>query len=212
MRFIIPIGVLGIILFFAFGQDTEKAKIELSEGDLKVTKLDLQKVLDVTVPVIVQNAEESSKITPKTDEEKEKFSSMYFMKTAMDLAKVYNSTNPRIYEDNLDVYPSTSGALVAYEDINKNLKQDENEQNIFFIDVDGENSRIIATSRIGASSNASFPAGTLLAGYFLGRMLTMQSNFPNRKSFVNNAKTVSPQKAMSNARARAGSGSHRAGK
>ena len=185
MRFIIPIGVLGIILFFAFGQDTEKAKIELSEGDLKVTKLDLQKVLDVTVPVIVQNAEESSKITPKTDEEKEKFSSMYFMKTAMDLAKVYNSTNPRIYEDNLDVYPSTSGALVAYEDINKNLKQDENEQNIFFIDVDGENSRIIATSRIGASSNASFPAGSLLAGYFLGRMLTMQSNFPNRKSFVN---------------------------
>lgn len=212
MRFIIPIGVLGIILFFVFGQDTEKAKIELSEGDLKVTKLDLQKVLNVTVPVIVQNAEESSKITPKTDEEKEKFSSMYFMKTAMDLAKVYNSTNPRIYEDNLDVYPSTSGALVAYEDINKNFKQDENEQNIFFIDVDGENSRIIATSRIGASSNASFPAGTLLAGYFLGRMLTMQSNFPNRKSFVNNAKTVSPQKAMSNARARAGSGSHRAGK
>ena len=212
MRFIIPIGVLGIILFFVFGQDTEKAKIELSEGDLKVTKLDLQKVLDVTVPVIVQNAEESSKITPKTDEEKEKFSSMYFMKTAMDLAKVYNSTNPRIYEDNLDVYPSTVGALVAYEDINKNFKQDENEQNIFFIDVDGENSRIIATSRIGASSNASFPAGTLLAGYFLGRMLTMQSNFPNRKSFVNNAKTVSPQKAMSNARARAGSGSHRAGK
>ena len=171
MRFIIPIGVLGIILFFVFGQDTEKAKIELSEGDLKVTKLDLQKVLDVTVPVIVQNAEESSKITPKTDEEKEKFSSMYFMKTAMDLAKVYNSTNPRIYEDNLDVYPSTSGALVAYEDINKNFKQDENEQNIFFIDVDGENSRIIATSRIGASNNASFPAGTLLAGYFLGRML-----------------------------------------
>ena len=212
MRFIIPIGVLGIILFFVFGQDTEKTNIELSEGDLKVTKLDLQKVLNVTVPVIVQNAEESSKITPKTDEEKEKFSSMYFMKTAMDLAKVYNSTNPRIYEDNLDVYPSTSGALVAYEDINKNLKQDENEQNIFFIDVDGENSRIIATSRIGASSNASFPAGTLLAGYFLGRMLTMQSNFPNRKSFVNNAKTVSPQKAMSNARARAGSGSHRAGK
>ena len=212
MRFIIPIGVLGIILFFAFGQDTEKAKIELSEGDLKVTKLDLQKVLNVTVPVIVQNAEESSKITPKTDEEKEKFSSMYFMKTAMDLAKVYNSTNPRIYEDNLDVYPSTSGALVAYEDINKNFKQDENEQNIFFIDVDGENSRIIATSRIGASSNASFPAGTLLAGYFLGRMLTMQSNFPNRKNYVNNAKTVTPQKAMSNARARAGSGSHRAGK
>ena len=212
MRFIIPIGVLGVILFFVFGQDTEKAKLELSEGDLKVTKLDLQKVLDVTVPVIVQNAEESSKITPKTDAEKEKFSSMYFVKTAIDLAKVYNSTNPKIYEDNLDVYPSTSGALVAYEDINKNLKQDENEQNIFFIDVDGENSRIIATSRIGASSNASFPAGTLLAGYFLGRMLTMQSNFPNRKSFVNNAKTVSPQKAMSNAKARAGSGSHRAGK
>jgi len=212
MRYIIPIGVLGVILFFAFGQDSEKAKLELSEGDLKVTKLDLQRVLDVTIPVILQNAKESSRINPKTAADKENFSSMYFIKTAKDLAKVYNGTNPKIYEDNLDVYPSTSGALVAYEDINKNFKQDENEQNIFFIDVDGENSRIIATSRIGASSNASFPAGSLLAGYFLGRMLTMQSNFPNRKNYVNNAKTVTPQKAMSNARARAGSGSHRAGK
>ena len=212
MRFIIPIGVLGVILFFVFGQDTEKAKLELSEGDLKVTKLDLQKVLDVTVPVIVQNAEESSKITPKTDEEKEKFALAYFWKTAADLSKIYNETNPKIYEDNLGVYPQTTGALVAYEDINKNSKRDENEQNIFFIDVDGENSRIIATSRIGASSNASFPAGTLLAGYFLGRMLTMQSGFPDRKNFVNNAQKISPKQAMSNARARAGSGSHRAGK
>ena len=33
-----------------------------------------------------------------------------------------------------------------------------------------------------------------------------------KASCLNNAKTVSPQKAMSNARARAGSGSHRAGK
>ena len=212
MRFIIPIGVLGAILFFVFGQNTEKAKLELSEGDLKVTKLDLQKVLDLTVPVIVQNAEESAKITPKTDEEKEKFSSMYFLKTAMDLAKVYNSSNPKIYEDNLDVFPATTGALVAYEDINKNRIQDESEKNIFFIDVDGENSRIIATSRIGASDNAGFPAGALLGGYFLGRMLTMQSNFPNTKNRVNNSQKTSPKQAMSNARARAGSGSHRAGK
>jgi len=212
MRFLIPIGIVGAILFFMFGVDNEKDKLELSEGDLKVTKLDLKKVLDITVPIIVTNAEESSKLKPITEEEKEKFASLYFNKTAMDLAKAYNFSNPKIYEDNLDVYPTTSGALVAYEDINKNFKHDENEKNVFFIDVDGENSRIIATSRIGASNNASFPAGTLLTGYFLGRMLTMQGNFPNRKSFVNNSKAVSPQKAMSNARARAGSGSHRSGK
>ena len=212
MRFLIPIGIVGAILFFMFGVDNEKAKLELSEGDLKVTKLDLKKVLDITVPVILTNAENSSKLNPISEEEKEKFALMYLNKTAMDLAKAYNSSNPKIYEDNLDVYPTTSGALVAYEDINKNFKHDENEQNVFFIDVDGENSRVIATSRIGASNNASFPAGTLLTGYFLGRMLTMQSNFPNRKSFVNNSKAVSPQKPMSNARARAGSGSHRSGK
>ena len=110
------------------------------------------------------------------------------------------------------MYPATDGSLIAYEDLNKNRKKDDNEENIFFIDVDGENSRIIATSRIGASSNASFPAGTLLAGYFLGRMLTMQSAFPSHKSYVNNAKTVTSQNAISNARSRAGSGSHRAGK
>jgi hypothetical protein len=212
MRFIIPIGVLGVILFFVFGQNTEKAKLELSEGDLKVTKLDLDKVLDLTVPIIVDNAKRSQTLNPKSEEEKEKIINFLFFKTATDLTKAYNSSTPKIYDDHIGVYPSNSASLIAYEDLNKNLKKDENEQNIFFIDIDGENSRIIAESRIGASSNASFPAGTLLTGYFLGRMLMMQSAIPGFKQGLSNKTTVSSQKAMSNARARAGSGSHRAGK
>ena len=212
MRALIGLGVVGVILFFVFSGDGEKAKLELSEGDLKVTKLDLDKVLDLTVPVIVANAKASQKLKPKSDVEKERYAMGFFWKTADELTKVYNGSNPKIYEDNLGVLPGTAGNLIAYEDLNRNMKRDESEKNIFFIEVDGENSRIIATSRIGASSNASFPAGTLLAGYFLGRMFMMQGAIPGYKNSLSNKKTVTTQKAMSNARGRAGSGSHRRGK
>ena len=212
MRALIGLGIVGAILFFVFSGDGEKAKLELSEGDLKVTKLDLDKVLDLTVPVIVANAKASEKLKPKSDFEKERYAMSFFWKTADELTKVYNGSNPKIYEDNLGVLPGTAGNLIAYEDLNRNMKRDESEKNIFFIEVDGENSRIIATSRIGASSNASFPAGTLLAGYFLGRMFMMQGAIPGYKNSLSNKKTVTTQKAMSNARARAGSGSHRRGK
>ena len=212
MKLLIGLGILGVILFFVFSGDSEKAKLELSEGDLKVTKLDLDKVLNLTVPVIVANAKASEKFNPQSDAEKERYANSFFWKTADELTKTYNGSNPKIYEDNLGVLPGTAGNLIAYEDLNRNLKRDESEKNIFFIEVDGENSRIIATSRIGASSNASFPAGTLLAGYFLGRMFMMQGAIPGYKNSLSNRKTVTTQKAMSNARARAGSGSHRRGK
>ena len=43
-------------------------------------------------------------------------------------------------------------------------------------------------------------------------MLTMQSGVPGLKQSLSNKQTITPQKAMSNARSRAGSGSHRMGK
>ena len=212
MRAFIGIAIVGAFLFFIFSGSDDKAQLELSEGDLKVTKLNLERVLDLTVPVIVDNAKKSQQMNANTEEEKDKLFGMLFFKTAFDLTKAYNSAIPKIYEDNVGVYPAKSGSLVAYEDLNKNSKKDDTEQNIFFIDIDGENSRIIAESRIGASSNASFPAGSLLAGYFIGRMLTMQSGVPGLKQSLSNKQTITPQKAMSNARSRAGSGSHRMGK
>tara|TARA_B100000575_G_C23133618_1_gene658075 strand:- start:2499 stop:3137 length:639 start_codon:yes stop_codon:yes gene_type:complete len=212
MRGFIGLAIIGAFLFFIFSGSDEKAKLELSEGDLKVTKLDLERVLDLTVPVILDNAKRSQQMNASTEVEKDKLFGMIFLKTALDLTKTYNDATPKIYEDNLGVYPAQSGSLVAYEDLNKNSQKDETEQNIFFIDIDGENSRIIAESRIGASSNASFPAGSLLAGYFIGRMLTMQSGVPGLKQSLSNKQAVTPQKAISNARARAGSGSHRMGK
>ena len=212
MRGFIGLAIIGAFLFFIFSGSDEKAKLELSEGDLKVTKLDLERVLDLTVPVILDNAKRSQQMNASTEVEKDKLFGMIFLKTALDLTKTYNDATPKIYEDNLGVYPAQSGSLVAYEDLNKNSQKDETEQNIFFIDIDGANSRIIAESRIGASSNASFPAGSLLAGYFIGRMLTMQSGVPGLKQSLSNKQAVTPQKAISNARARAGSGSHRMGK
>ena len=59
MRALFGLAIVGAFLFFIFSGNDDKAKLELSEGDLKVTKLDLERVLDLTVPVIVDNAKRS---------------------------------------------------------------------------------------------------------------------------------------------------------
>ena len=133
MRAFIGIAIVGAFLFFIFSGSDDKAQLELSEGDLKVTKLNLERVLDLTVPVIVDNAKKSQQMNANTEEEKDKLFGMLFFKTAFDLTKAYNSAIPKIYEDNVGVYPAKSGSLVAYEDLNKNSKKDDTEQNIFFI-------------------------------------------------------------------------------
>ena len=93
MRGFIGLAIIGAFLFFIFSGSDEKAKLELSEGDLKVTKLDLERVLDLTVPVILDNAKRSQQMNASTEVEKDKLFGMIFLKTALDLTKTYNLAN-----------------------------------------------------------------------------------------------------------------------
>lgn len=88
---------------------------------------------------------------------------------------------------------------------------DQNEDALFLIEVDGENSRVIATSRSGAVNDHHFSGTSLLAGYLIGSMLSRQSAAGVNKSALANKQPVTA-KAAASARARAGSGSHSSGK
>ena len=189
-------------------------KTENASGRLKVTDLDLNNVLKHTVPVIVNVAEfgENSYNKDNSIDKVELSDYLFIDLLPKELTKNYNSAAPEIYSNSIGVYPAQTGSLVAFEDLNKNQLKEEYEENLFFIDIDSENSRVIATSRIGASENASFPAGALFTGLLLGRMMGLQNNFPDWKNRIQNQTRVTPQQAIQNARSRSGSGSHRSGK
>ena len=189
-------------------------KTENVSGKLKVTDLDLKNVLNHTVPVIVNVAKfgENSYNKDKSIDKVQYTDYLFIDLLPKELTKNYNSATPIIYSNPIGVYPATTGSLVAFEDNNKNQLKEEYEENLFFIDIDSENSRVVATSRIGASENASFPAGALFTGLLLGRMMGLQNNYPNFKNQIQKQTRVTPQQAINNARSRSGSGSHRSGK
>ena len=99
--------------------------------------------------------------------------------------------------------------MVAYSDKNKNGKYEEVEDGLFMIEVDGENSRVIATSNIGAVSDRATGGSGMFTGFLIGNMLNRQSA-AGATAGVGQKKPVTATQAR--ARTRAGSGSHSRGK
>ena len=116
---------------------------------------------------------------------------------------------PPLHTAPITVVPRGDASLLAYEEKTGNTQMDEGDDALFLIEVDGENSRIIATSRSGAVNDHHISGTGLLAGYLLGSMLTRQ-----RGAGVTSKSLASkqPRTAQQAARSRAGSGSHSRGK
>lgn len=173
--------------------------------NLVVTDMDLNRVLDITVDTIETINNQASQFQGDPDA-----GDKLFLMLSYALAESYSSAEPqldKLYSGNIGVNPLVDGSLVAYQDINVNGEFEDAEDWMFLIEVDGQNSRIIATSRIGATSEAGFSGTGFLAGMLLGNMLNRQSA-AGKTQAVSNKKPVSAQQA----RARAGSGSYRVGK
>ncbi|MBU2984305.1 hypothetical protein KO528_02985 [Saccharophagus degradans] len=192
---LIAVAVIGYIAYSNFS-GTSTSYTEES--------IDLNAVLDVTVDTIYafeENAEGEPQLGP--DET--------FIAFSEDLAENYNAAQPALHTKPIGVAPKTDASLLAYEDLNSNNEMDQNEDALFLIEVDGENSRVIATSRSGAVNDHHFSGTSLLAGYLIGSMLSRQSAAGVNKSALANKQPVTA-KAAASARARAGSGSHSSGK
>ncbi len=177
-----------------------------NESDTQYTEddIDLTAVLDVTMDTLYAYQE-----TLDQQDQSQMEPDGAFNGFAEELEKNYNAKQPSLYTTQIGVAPQDDASLYAYEDPNGNQNLDEGENALWKIEIDGENSRVIASSRSGAVNDHHFSGTGLLAGYLLGSMLNRQSTAGVNSKQLANKKPITAQQA---ARARAGSGSHSRGK
>lgn len=166
-----------------------------------VDDIDLNQVLDVTVETIYAFEESHPELAAAQENNQDGA----FLQFSEDLAVNYNSASPAIHAEQISVLPQQDASLIAFIDADANGNFDSGEA-LYMIEVDGENSRVIATSGSGAVSDSRFSGTGLLTGMLIGSMLSRQ-----RASGANPA-SKKTQSAKQAARSRAGSGSHSRGK
>jgi len=125
-----------------------------------------------------------------------------------EFASVYtnnlNAAQPPIHEGPVAVAPQEDGSFSVFEDKNSNKLADSGEKELFKVEVDEVNGRLIATAETYVRDRG-FSGGGLLAGYLIGSMLGRQ------RATGTNPATRKASPKMS-AKQRAGSGSHSRGK
>ena len=166
-----------------------------------VDDIDLNRVLDVTVETIYAFEENHPELTATPEGNDD----TAFLKFSEDLAVNYNAALPPIHTEKISVTPQQDASLIAFVDADANGNFDSGEA-LYMIEVDGENSRVIATSGSGAVNDSRISGTGLLTGMLIGSMLSRQ-----RASGANPA-SKKTQTAKQAARSRAGSGSHSRGK
>ncbi|OUS02339.1 hypothetical protein A9Q81_08820 [Gammaproteobacteria bacterium 42_54_T18] len=182
--------------FYFYGQSNTSDYVE--------DDIDLNVVLDITVDTIY-----SYEDTIKAQGEESVDSDAAFMGFTEDLGVNLNNALPAIYTGRIGVSPQNDASVYAFDDKNANKIADEGELGLFVIEIDGENSRVIASSQSGAVNDHHFSGTGILTGLLIGSMLNRQ-----RGAGVNTKSLASkkPVTAKAAARARAGSGSHSKGK
>ncbi len=135
----------------------------------------------------------------------DKFSSNY--------AAELNASQPPIHKGTVGVKSQKDGSFAGFDDKNKNGVKDEGEEDIFKLEVDTENNRLVA-SNDGEVRESGFSGSGLLMGMLIGNMLSRQratgANPAARRATPR--KSASKSNAFKNAKSRVGSGSHSSGK
>lgn len=164
--------------------------------------IDLNQVLDVTVETIYAFEDANQGEAPENED-------TAFVQFGEELEANYNKAQPAIYKEAISVEPQQDASLIAFIDKDANNSYSEGDDALYMIEVDGENSRIIATSRTGAVGDHRISGTGLLTGFLLGSMLSRQRSAGVNSKNLANKKTQTTKQA---ARSRAGSGSHSRGK
>lgn len=112
----------------------------------------------------------------------------------------------------IGIVTRADGAILGFDDKDgDNAKAASGEKDLFSVEIDAERSRLIATDlEHGYARDGRFRVGGLVAGYFLGRMLTGQRAAGVSSSKFANVKTQPRgyhKSAQSAVRARSGGGS-----
>jgi len=164
-------------------------------------EIDLNLALDITVDTLHSYSDSLGETKPEGD--------AAFLGFAEKLGTNYNLAQPPLYKEQIGVSPQADASLMAFSDTNMNRALDEGEALLFKIEIDGEQSRIIASSNSGEVNDHHFSGTSLLTGYLIGSMLSRQRGAGVTSKQLASKKPISSQAA---ARSRAGSGSHSSGK
>ncbi|WP_425073011.1 hypothetical protein [Sagittula sp. S175] len=188
------VGIIAVIGFVAYGAIF---------GDSGEQTADLGEVLDRTEFALVNydGYLTENNVTEVTEENIAQFTGY--------LTEIYNS-EPRFYDQALGLEIQTDAKFLGYADANANGVRDTGEGDVFTVEIDEENRRLIATDMAGHSSGLRFSGTGFLAGAFIGSMLARQRNAGITAASFNNRNPTprSSYKAPSSAR----SGGLRAGK
>jgi len=167
------------------------------ENSSSIARADLDQVLNVASSTL-DTFEGSADVNE--DNAMDKFAGNY--------AQNLNTSQPAINSGAVGVVSNTDGSFDAFADANNNAVKDEGEDDLFKLEIDSENNRLIASDETGVR-DSHFSGTGLLAGMLIGRVLSRQ-----RATGTNPAsKKATPRAAKSSsAKSRAGSGSHSSGK
>lgn len=168
------------------------------------SNVDLNRILDVTVNEIVSF---ESVFGDQLKQMGEPDLALITFSEALQVA--YNEASPALHTSSVAVAPLVDATLLVVEDSNRDGQVQENENTVWQIEIDGQNSRVIASSWQGEVRDSNVGGmGGFFAGYLMGSMLNRQSVHGSPSSIAQK-RSAPPQYS---ARSRAGSGSHFRGK
>lgn len=172
-------------------------------GDKSEQTADLGQVLDRTEWAIntYQSHMSENGYTEVTGDNMEEFRGL--------LVGVMN-TDPRFYDKRLGMDIQDNATFLGYADENANGIQDSGEGDVFTVEIDEANQRLIATDVAGNSSGLRFSGSGFLAGALIGSLINRQRASGITASSFNN-RSVTPRSSY-RAPKSARSGGLRAGK
>lgn len=131
-----------------------------------------------------------------------------------------NSSRPMVYpESYIAVTAEADGSFKGYSDVDNNHTQSADEEELFKMELDSENQRVLASNPSG-SETASSPFSGMMTGMLMGMMMgnlmgrqrSAGVNPASRQANVKRPSKSAGKSTSPSAKSRAGSGSHARGK
>jgi hypothetical protein len=178
----------------------------LAGCEKKSATADLDRVLGVTSESLTKFENTSGNLNA-TDINKDNVISKFSESYEKDL----NAVQPPLNAGPIGVKSEADGSLLGFDDKNNNKVKDEGEKDLFKMEVDSQNNRLVASSD-GEVREQGFSGSGLLMGMLIGNMLSRQratgANPASRRATPKRASKVKSNSFKS----RSGSGSFSRGK
>ncbi|MEH6522463.1 hypothetical protein [Sulfitobacter sp.] len=164
---------------------------------------DLGQVLDRTEFAIGKYSEhlDTTGVTEASDDQVEEFRGF--------LVDVLNS-DPRFYEETQGLAILEDAKFLGFADTNSNGVKDTGEEDLYSVEIDEENNRLIGTDMAGNSTGLRFSGTGFIAGMLIGNLIGRQRGAGVSKGSFSN-RTVGARSSYKAPRS-ARSGGLRAGK